>query len=238
MRQSFNILYEDEFLLLVDKPAGIPVIPGRTEEMNRSLKYNLKEKYGDIYVVHRIDEETSGLVIFAKDADTHRKINTMFQNRKISKKYLAITRGIPHQERASIKLPLKKLNNQNKSVTHKDGKEAHTEYEVVEQFKNASLIEVEIHTGRHHQIRVHLKTIGNPLLVDKVYGQNGFFLSEIKHKKYKIAKDKIERPLLNRLSLHAFRLSFEHPMTSQKVEIEAPLPKDLRATLNQLRKNI
>ena len=97
-KKLFDILFEDQYLLIVNKAPGIPVIPSRTSEMQHSLKYVFKEKYGEIFIVHRIDEETSGLVILAKDAETHRKLNNMFQKREIQKKYLLLTRGIPHND--------------------------------------------------------------------------------------------------------------------------------------------
>lgn len=237
-KKLFDILFEDQYLLIVNKAPGIPVIPSRTSEMQHSLKYVFKEKYGEIFIVHRIDEETSGLVILAKDAETHRKLNNMFQKREIQKKYLLLTRGIPHNDVGEINFPLKKLNNQNKSVAHKDGKEALTTYKVIEKFKNIALVEAEIHSGRHHQIRVHFKSINYPLLVDPSYGDSGFFLSEIKAKKFKKGKYEEELPLLKRLSLHAYQLDFEHPITNDKIQIKAEPPKDFRACINQLQKNI
>lgn len=234
---ALDILFEDDHLVIINKPAGVPVIPSRTSEMERSIKYILKQKYGEILIVHRIDQDTSGLVILAKNADTHRKLNTMFQNRNIEKTYWLLTRGIPHKHEGEINFALKKLNNQNKSVAHKDGKAALTTYKVVEKFTKMALCEAQLHSGRHHQIRAHFKAINYPLLVDPVYGESGFFLSEIKAKKYKKAKHEEERPLLKRLSLHAHRLKFEHPITKELIVIEAPIPKDLRACLNQLRKN-
>lgn len=238
MKKPFEIIFEDNFLVIVNKKSGIPVIPGRASEMDNSLKYILKKKYDEIFVVHRIDAETSGLVIFAKDASTHRKLNTMFQNRSIEKKYLLFSRGIPSPEHGDIDLPLKKLNNQNKSVVSKEGKAALSSYSLVKKYANIALVEAEIKSGRHHQLRVHFKAINSPLLVDSTYGDKAFFLSEIKGKKFKISKDNIERPLLNRLSLHAHKLSFDHPFKDLRLDLEAPLPKDMRATLNQLDKSI
>ncbi len=237
MNRLYDLVYEDDQIIIVNKFSGVPVIPGRTSEMDRSLKYALKSKYGEIFIVHRIDEETSGLVIMAKDADTHRSLNTMFQNREIQKKYLLLINGIPYPEEGTIELPLKKLNNQNKSIVHKEGKEAKTTYKVLEKFKNICFCEAEIHTGRHHQIRVHFNAINFPLLVDPIYGKSEFFLSEIKSKRYNKGKEEIEKPIMNRLSLHAYSLSFVHPTTKNKCSFIAEIPKDFRASLNQLRKN-
>lgn len=238
MKKYFEIIYEDAYLIVVQKEAGVPVIPGRTSDMEISLKYRLKEIYGEIFVVHRIDAETSGLVVMAKDAETHRKLNTMFQNRQIIKKYLLLTRGIPKPESGEISFSLKRLNNQNKSVVAQDGKTALTTYQVIEKYGNIALCEAEIHSGRHHQLRVHFKAINAPLLVDPTYAEVGFFLSEIKAKKYKKGRDEVERPLLSRLSLHAAKLEFKHPFQNKIIKLEAPLPKDLRAAINQLRKSL
>ncbi len=214
------------------------MIPGRTSEMQRSLKYLMKDRYGDIFIVHRIDSDTSGLVILAKDAETHRIMNTMFQNRKISKKYLCLSRGLPKPAEGEITLSLKKLEKKNKSVVSKDGKKALTHYKVLKRYGNIGLIEAEILTGRHHQIRVHLAAINTPLLVDPTYGDGGFFLSEIKGRRYKKAKDEVEKPLLSRLSLHAHKIDFLHPHKEERMQLEADLPKDLRATINQLNKTL
>ena len=236
MKKLFTKIFEDEYFVVVNKASGTPVIPGRTSEMDRSLKYLLKKEYGEIFIVHRIDQDTSGLVILAKSADAHRSMNTMFQNRKIEKKYLAITRGIPPSNNRKINFPLKKLNNQNKSVVHKEGKEALSSYEIIEKFGNYALCEAQIFSGRHHQLRVHFKAINSPLLVDPIYGDEAFFLSEIKSKNFNRSKDEIERPLLRRLSLHAWKLKFTHPFTDEIVMLEAEIPKDLKACLNQMRK--
>ncbi|WP_235298370.1 RluA family pseudouridine synthase [Portibacter marinus] len=238
MKPLAEILFEDEFLIVVNKPSGIPVIPTRTAEMDKSLKYYYKKKLGEIFIVHRIDMETSGIVILAKDAETHRLLSLMFQNRQIRKFYVLLTRGLPRPDEGQIDLPLKKLNNQNKSVVAKDGKSASTVYKVVETFGNFALLEAEILTGRHHQIRVHFQNIITPLLVDPIYGDNAFFLSEIKGKKYRKAKHEEEKPLLSRVSLHAHKLEFKHPMTNNSLELAAELPKDLRAVINQLRKSV
>ena len=117
------------------------------------------------------------------------------------------------------------------------GKKAHTDYKVIEQFGNYSLLEVQIHTGRTHQIRVHLNALGLPLAVDSIYGHKpAFFLSSLKGKKYKRSAEQEERPLISRSSLHARVLSFKHPQSKERLTFEATLPKDFSALLKQLRK--
>ncbi len=238
MKNTFEILFEDDQILVIDKHAGIPVIPARGKEKSISVKELLLRTREEIFTVHRIDEETSGLVLFAKDAVSHRFLNKQFRERVVQKKYTLLTRGIPNPREGEISFSLKKLNNQNKSIIAKDGKEAITHYKVMEEYSNISLCEADIKTGRHHQIRVHFKGINCPLLVDPVYGDAGFYLSEIKAKRYNKGKHEEERPLLNRLSLHASDISFVHPKTEEQLSFQSELPKDFKACLNQLRKLI
>lgn len=238
MKNAFEIIFEDDQIIILDKKAGIPVIPARGKDKSISVKELLLRKREEVLTVHRIDEETSGLILFAKDAHSHRVLNKQFRERVVHKKYTLLTRGIPNPKEGEITFNLKKLNNQNKSIIARDGKEATTQYQVIEEFNNISLCEAAIMTGRHHQIRVHFKSINCPLLVDPVYGDSGFFLSEIKAKKYNKGKHEEEKPLLNRLSLHASHLSFHHPKTEENLEFYSELPKDLRACINQLKKLI
>lgn len=236
MKKAFETVFEDEHLIAVNKQSGVLVIPGRSEYEEMSLKQFLANKFGEIYTVHRIDEDTSGLVLFAKTAEAHREMNLRFRQRSVIKKYLLFTRGLPVADEGTMDLPLKKLTTQNKSIVAKDGKEASTSYKVLEKFKNIAYCEAEIHTGRHHQIRVHFKAINSPLLVDPIYGDSGFFLSELKPRRFNLSKDEVEKPLLARLSLHASYLSFNHPITEETITLEASLPKDFQACLNQFRK--
>ena len=122
-------------------------------------------------------------------------------------------------------------------VDKKRGKASMTSYKTLEVFKHYALLEANIHTGRTHQIRVHMKHLGHPLAVDALYSNKSqLFLSEIKRKKFKLKKNAEERPILYRIPLHAYQLSFKHPISKQPIAFESPLPKDMRAVLNQLRK--
>ena len=124
-----------------------------------------------------------------------------------------------------------------KMVIASRGKSSITKYKVLEYFQNYSLVECEIMTGRMHQIRIHLQSIGYPLAIDSMYGRKGeFFLSDVKHKKFRLAKDSEERPIMSRSILHAYRLSINHPTSGERVTFIAELPKDFDAVVNQIRK--
>ncbi|MCB0593445.1 MAG: RluA family pseudouridine synthase, partial [Phaeodactylibacter sp.] len=128
-------------------------------------------------------------------------------------------------------------NQPGKMTVAKKGKSAVTHYKVAERFRQFTLVEARIETGRTHQIRVHFESIGHPLAVDSLYGRReAFFLSEVKLKRYQLGRDEEERPLMSRMPLHAWKLALEHPHTGERMEFEAPLPKDFAAVLKQLRK--
>jgi pseudouridine synthase, RluA family len=234
---SGGILLEDDAVLAINKPAGLLVLPDRYDHTLFNLYDLLKETFGTIFVVHRIDRETSGVVLFAKTAEAHAQLNTAFEQRQVEKKYRAIVAGISHTESGSINLPITENEHgvRKMKVDTKKGKEARTDYTVIERFDGYTLVEARLHTGRTHQIRVHLSAIGLPILADPLYGDGrGFFLSTIK-RNYQGKEE--EQPLLGRTALHAFSLSFSHPITSGNILVEAPLPKDMEVVLKALRKH-
>jgi pseudouridine synthase, RluA family len=234
---SGGILLEDDAVLAINKPAGLLVLPDRYDHTLFNLYDLLKETFGTIFVVHRIDRETSGVVLFAKTAEAHAQLNTAFEQRQVEKKYRAIVAGTSHTESGSINFPI--IENEHgvrkMKVDTKKGKEARTDYTVIERFGGYALVDARPHTGRTHQIRVHLSAIGLPILADPLYGDGrGFFLSTIK-RNYQGKEE--EQPLLGRTALHAFSLSFSHPITSGNILVEAPLPKDMEVVLKALRKH-
>lgn len=230
----YQIIFEDSDLLLINKAPLVSVIPDRKVESVPSIKTLISRLFGDIFIVHRIDNETSGMLCLAKNEETHRVMNEKFRTREIVKKYWAIVEGRLEQEEGIIDQAIISTGTSNK--VHKTGKSAISKYKCIEKFKKYSVVEVEILTGRQHQIRLHMAHIGHPLMVDSKYGnKDAFMLSTIKKKRYNNSDD-VERPLLSRLSLHARSLSFLHPRTEEPIFWEAPLPKDLDAVLNQLRK--
>lgn len=234
-RQLFTIIFENNDFVVVDKSSGLLSIPDREgEEM--SLKRMLKDKYGEIYTVHRLDRDTSGLIVFAKNEDTHKYLSQIFEERAVEKYYQGIVNGTPSEKEKTIDAPIAQNTvKKTQMIIHKRGKSSVTDYRVLEEFRKYSFVEFRIHTGRTHQIRVHMQYIGHPIVCDDLYGDGEpVFLSSIK-KNYNLSKNELEeRPLLNRLALHACRLSFT--FDNKKYDFEALLPKDMSAVLQQLRK--
>jgi 23S rRNA pseudouridine1911/1915/1917 synthase len=231
-----EIIFEDDHIIAVTKPSGMAVIPERGSSKKESLAEALQKRGGEIFVVHRIDKPTSGLVIFAKDAETHRALNIQFEQREVKKIYKAIVQGKPLQKSMVIDEPI--AENQAKLgsyLVHQRGKAAWSQYTIVEQFRHCALVDVEIKTGRTHQIRVHMAYVGHPLLVDELYGNASSFHIGKFIKGYMANEE--ERPTIARLTLHASSIQFTHPQTLQQVTLESPLPKDMEVLLKLLRKN-
>lgn len=232
-----HILKEDENWVAVNKPSGLLTIPDR-EGKETSLKQILKNKYGEIFTVHRLDKETSGIVVFAKKEETHKQLSRLFEARETVKIYNGFVLGTPFEKSGTIDEPIAEHPVKKGLMTvYKKGKESITEYEVLENFKLYSWMQFHILTGRTHQIRVHMKHFGHPIACDELYGDGKpVFISSIKRKKFNLAKnEEEERPILSRLALHASQLTFE--LDQKTYKLEAPLPKDLKALLQQLRKN-
>lgn len=229
------IIFENSDFVAVNKPSGLLTIPDR--EGNVGLKNMLKEKYGEIYTVHRLDRDTSGIVVFAKNDQTHKALSQQFENRETSKIYNGFVLGVPFQTNGVINEPIAEHPVKKGMMTvYRKGKESITEYDVLESFRLYSWMQFRILTGRTHQIRVHMKHLGNPIVCDELYGDGKpVFISTIK-RNYKLSKiEEEERPILSRLALHAAQLKFT--LNGEVFELKAELPKDLRALLQQLQKN-
>ncbi len=230
-----NIIFENEQFIAINKPAGMLSIPDR-KQSEPSLKDILKERYGNIYTVHRLDKGTSGVIVFAKDEVTHKQLSQLFEGRDVKKHYLGLVHGIVTPPSGMVEAPMMEHPGKNgKMITHTKGKAAATEYEVLESFKLFSWVKFQIHTGRTHQIRVHMQHIGNSIVCDELYGDPTPVLLSAFKRNYKLSKrEDEERPILARLGLHSHKLSFE--LDGEKFDFEAEIPKDLRALLQQLRK--
>ncbi len=213
-----------------------------TGTLVNALRYHftqLSEANGDYRpgIVHRLDRDTSGAIIVAKQDVTHRDLGMLFEQRKVFKEYIAITDGVIDRDSDYIegKIAHHPIDRVKMTVTDDeeddDAKDACSYYEVMERFKGYSFVRVQPRTGRTHQIRVHLASIGHPVLADKVYsGRDSIHL----HNFTNISPED-DKPLLLRQALHAYRLRFKHPRTGQMLEIKAPLPQDIQQTLDALR---
>lgn len=210
--QGIEILYADESLLMVNKPAGLLSVPGRAPEWKDCLISRLQTVYHDALIVHRLDCETSGVMVVARGAGIHKNLSRQFQEREVEKSYRAWISGHPEQESGMVDLPLicdwEKRPKQ--KVCYETGKSAQTHYSVVNKFSlhNTPVAEVELTpiTGRSHQLRVHMLSLGHPIIGDKLY-----------------ASDAI-KALGTRLHLHAERLMVTHPRTKQTLEIACLRP--------------
>jgi len=238
MKGKLEIVFEDEHFLAVNKNAGLLTIPDRFRKDIPNLYDLLSRGREELYTVHRLDKYTSGGILFAKSKEVHKALSQAFEDRIPEKYYLAIVDGVPREGEGTIDLPLtESMTTRGKMLVHPRGKQSTTSYEVVQDFTKFSCLKVRIHTGRLHQIRVHLSHIGHPLMVDSLYGnREAFYLSEIKGRKFRLKKDEEERPLLTRQPLHSHRLVLPHPVTDEKLELEFDPPKDIRATLKQFEK--
>jgi 23S rRNA pseudouridine1911/1915/1917 synthase len=237
VKSQLVILARDASLLAIDKPSGLAVLPGRgrDDSLLQQVTRELAPENITPLPVHRIDADTSGLVIFALTRAAQRALSGQFLQRTVTKEYLALVRGNPLHATGTIDLPLgPDPKDKTRMIIHgKNVKAAISRWEVEQAFRGLTLLRVFPETGRRHQIRVHLKAIGYPLAVDPLYGGEPLRLSEFK-RNYKIGKWENERPMIARLTLHAHRLRLTHPETDLPLELEAPLPKDFRATIASL----
>lgn len=226
-----DIIYEDEDIIIVNKPKGMVVHPANgnyTGTMVNSLMYSHKGKLSDINgvirpgIVHRIDKDTSGILVVAKNNDAHRKLSEQFKVHSIKRKYIALVKGIIKEENLDIDLPIGRSQKDRKkmAVTNKNSKNAVTHIKVLKRFyaSNVTLCEAELETGRTHQIRVHMAYIHHPLVGDEVYGK--------KDNNFKIEGQ----------CLHAKYLGFIHPRTGKFVEFDSKLPDYFQNLLDKLEK--
>jgi 23S rRNA pseudouridine1911/1915/1917 synthase len=222
-----DIIYEDDALLVVNKPAGMVVHPALGHPsgtlVNALLAYCPQvadvggvERAG---IVHRLDKDTSGLILIARDETTRAALQRQFKRRQVAKTYLALVEGHVHPREGVIEAPVGRDKRQRKRMAVvRRGREARTMYRAIEYLADHTLLEVRPHTGRTHQVRVHLAWMGYPVVGDVVYGRRR------------------QRVLRGRHFLHAAGLRFTHPATGEEVEFEAPLPPELAAVLKRLRR--
>jgi 23S rRNA pseudouridine1911/1915/1917 synthase len=217
------VVFEDEWLLVVDKPAGMPVHPSRGHSsgtlVHALLGYGLAG--GESFrpgVVHRLDKDTTGLLVVAKSVEVHRLLVAMMRRRVVDRRYMALVHGSFATDSGTIEAPVGRDHSRRKSMTIGGvaAREARTHFCVLERLGAFTLVEVRLETGRTHQIRVHFLAIGHPVAGDPIYARR-------------------DTLALGRQFLHSYRLSFSHPMTGEELQLEAPLPADLAAALVRLR---
>ena len=245
---SFGVVFEDRWLLIVNKPAGLIVHP--TGQNPSGTLTNAVQHYLDQNtdfpgqskpgVVHRLDRDTSGVVALAKDHLSHRLLSMQFQRERISKSYLALVDGVFKEDSGTIDLPIGRARSGASALMSCqadaiDAKASKTNYEVIERFSRHTLVKAKPRTGRLHQIRVHLSTIGHPVVGDDFYGA----LGELKPERVRPVPGGPAvapiSPYINRQALHAAELSFAHPMTSEWHTFSAPLPADFEQALDLVR---
>lgn len=231
-----EIIYEDKSLLVLNKPAGIVVHPAAGHEEHTLVNALLHHCEGELSgiggvarpgIVHRLDKETSGCLVVAKNDETHVALSAQFAGRTVEKIYVAIVCGIVPRDEGNIRAAIARHPTHRKRMAvhdDDDGRPAHTGYRVIERLNQATLVEAHLHTGRTHQIRVHFQHLGFPLAGDATYGQR---------QTKKLAElTRYEAP---RVLLHAHNLAFIHPRTGEKVKFVAPIPADMEEALKFLR---
>lgn len=222
-------LYLDEALLVVNKPAGLPTLVDGYHPDAPYLVGLLGEAYGRIWVVHRLDKDTSGVIAFARSELAHKELNTQFEQRQASKVYHALVIGQPDWDEKSIDLPLRPDGDRRHRtvIDHQMGKPAITRLRVLEGYGAFAMVEAIPLTGRTHQIRAHLAACGHPLVADRLYSRSGDT-----HSGSTPGTEPIQR-----LGLHARSLTLHHPLTDQIQSFEAPYPQDFSGALEQLRQS-
>jgi RluA family pseudouridine synthase len=237
------VLFEDDALIAFDKPGSLLLTPDRQDKARENLADLVKAKMGTgVALVHRIDADTSGLVLFAKTKPALDFVSGQFQSKTVVKIHHALTVGLPEQDEFTVDLVLKEDEAKpgTMCVVKKHGHASLTEFTVREKFPSpagrASFAYVECRplTGRMHQVRVHLAATGTPILNDPLYGDTTTLMLSGLKRGYKGRTD--EKPLISRLALHASALTFTHPLSREKITLEAPLPNDLEVALKYLRR--
>ncbi len=224
-----NIVYEDNELLVINKPEGMVVHPAPgnyTGTLVNALMYHCKDNLSGINgelrpgIVHRIDKETSGILVVAKTNEAHIKLSDQLQNHSMMRKYHAIVHNRIKEDEGSVDKPIARdKKDRKKMAINLDGRRAVTHFKVLERFDNFTYVEFSLETGRTHQIRVHMKSIGHPLLGDETYSKNNHKFN------------------LNGQVLHAKQLGFVHPKTNEYIEFNSDLPKSFEKVLNYYRNN-
>jgi len=210
-------LYKDELIIVINKPAGTPVLPDGWEKDAPYIVKMLEEEIGKVFIVHRLDKVTSGVMVFARTAEAHRSLNLQFDRHEAEKVYHAIVEGHPKWEEKTTKFPLRaNVGKKHRTmVDEKNGKPSETRFRILKRYQEAALIEARPVTGRTHQVRVHAYALGHPLMGDILYSA-------------------FETDIIQRPALHAHSLTFTHPATNERLTFKADRPQDFVTALERL----
>ncbi len=252
-----NVIYEDEYLMVLNKSPDTVVHPARghaSGTLVNALAFhcnNLSSFNGPLRpgIVHRLDRDTSGAILVVKDEKVHKHLALQFENRTVTKEYLAVVKGEPELDSDRIDLPIGKDKRDRKkmAIRHDNGKNAVSIFEVVERYPGFTLVKVFLETGRTHQIRLHMKTIGHPVVADSAYGNSESccledLLEPVLNKNiHNLAKktelcNNIIGPIIERQALHAYKIGFIHPVTNEALGFTAEIPEDMCNLITTLRK--
>ena len=227
------ILFENDDIVVVNKPPFISSLDDRNGDNINMLRL-ARMAYDDVQVCHRLDRETSGALIFAKNSEAYRNVSMQFEHREVTKIYHALVDGQHRFEGLQVDLPIGIGNKGVVRIDRGEGKPAETEFNTIKLFRHYSLIECRPKTGRMHQIRIHLATQRAPIMGDELYSGKPFFLSKVK-RGYKLSKEQEEQPIMKRFALHAKQVGFKLP-SGEAIVVDAPYPKDFDTALKMLEK--
>jgi RluA family pseudouridine synthase len=235
--ESIKILYFDDDIIVIDKPAGLLSIPDRFNKFLPDANSILSNEYGEVFTVHRLDKDTGGVMIYARNAESHKNLNEQFEERQVKKIYHAIVAGKLPKNEIAIDIPLlTDPAGRGGVIPSARGKESLTEIRVIEQYRIAALIECNLVTGRQHQLRAHVAAIGHPLLVDPHYGTSEAFYLSMMKRNYKLQKEQSEKPIINRITMQSKIIEINHPRSGKLVRFECDYPKDFDVLIKILRK--
>ena len=227
------IVHEDDNLIVINKPPFLASLDER-EGGEASVLRLAKKYHPDAQVCHRLDKETSGLLLIAKNPETYRLISIEFERRRVSKIYHAVIEGIHVFEDLLVDLPILNLGNKNVTIDRANGKRAETYFKSLRYYKHYTLVECRPVTGRMHQIRIHLATQHASIVSDSLYKGKPIYLSQIKKRGFTLGKGQEEQPIMRRFALHARELRFA--IDGKDYHFEAPYPKDFATLIRQLDK--
>jgi 23S rRNA pseudouridine955/2504/2580 synthase len=227
------LLFEDEDFFLVNKPPFLSTLEDRHEKVN--LLALARDYVESAQVAHRLDKDTSGVLAIAKHPMAYRHLSMQFEKREVIKLYHAVVDGIHRFDNTLVDEPILKLEDGLVKISRREGKPAQTYFDSLQSYKFHTLVSCKPVTGRMHQIRIHLTTLGAPITGDETYGGKPFFLSSVK-RGFNLKKQTEEQPIMKRMALHAFSLTFQD-MKGERREVQAPYPKDFQALIRQLEMN-